>query len=121
MAASLRASVESRTEAMAEPKPNLEIRRTGFSLLVVGEVDLSNANVLGEALRAEVDEFGEAVVDLTGCTYLGSEGIRVVIEAWQRIRQDGRLLLSGAPPHVRSVLEVAGLGRLPGLEIEGDA
>jgi anti-anti-sigma factor len=99
----------------------MEIERAEGSrtLLLVGEVDMSNVDRFRDALGTEVEEVGSAVLDLSRCTYIGSEGIGVIVEVWNRTPEDGRILLRGATPHVRRVLETAGLGRFPRLEIEG--
>jgi anti-sigma B factor antagonist len=86
--------------------------------MVVGEVDMSNAEELRTAVNSEVDAAGSAILDLSRCTYLGSEGIRVIIEAWHRTSEDGRIVLQSPSEHVRRVLETAGLTRIPKLEIE---
>ena len=38
----------------------------------------------------------------------------------RRLRQRGRaLLLRGAPPHIRTLIELVGIDRLPGVRLEG--
>jgi anti-sigma B factor antagonist len=98
----------------------MDIEREAGSpaLRVVGEVDLSNAEELRSALAAEVDEAGSAILDLSRCTYLGSEGIRVIIDAWNRTPDEGRIVLRGPTRLVRRVLDTAGLGRFPKVEIQ---
>jgi anti-anti-sigma factor len=88
------------------------------ALMVVGEVDMSNAEELRTAVTSEVDAAGSAILDLSRCTYLGSEGIRVIIEAWHRTSEDGRIVLRSPSAHVRRVLETTGLTRIPKLDIE---
>jgi anti-sigma B factor antagonist len=99
---------------------NIERVEGSRALMVVGEVDMSNADLLRSALSAEIDEIGGATVDLSRCTYLGSEGIRVIVEARKWTNEDGRIVLRAPSRHVRRVLETAGLGRVPGLHIEED-
>jgi anti-anti-sigma factor len=97
---------------------DIERQAGSHALWVVGEVDLSNADTLRTVLADEVAEAGGAILDLSRCTYIGSEGIRVIIDAWNRTPEDGRIVLRGPTRHVRRVLETAGLGRFPKVDIE---
>jgi anti-anti-sigma factor len=99
----------------------VEIERVEGSrvLMLAGEVDMSNVDRFRDALDTEVSEVGSAILDLSRCTYIGSEAIGVILEVWNRTPEDGRIVLRGATPHVRRVLDTAGLGRFPRLEIEG--
>ena len=99
--------------------PPLELRRTEdpAGLSINGEIDLSNVDVLADAVRDHVPSSGLFTLDLSGCAYIGSEGIAVVIEAWKRLRDDGRLVLVAPEGTVRRVLELSGLERFPNLEL----
>jgi anti-anti-sigma factor len=91
------------------------------ALRIIGEVDLSNADDLRAAAGAEVEELGGAVLDLSRCTYIGSEGIRVIVAMCNRTSEGGRVVLQHPTSHVRRVLKTAGLDRLPKLDIEGSS
>jgi anti-anti-sigma factor len=91
------------------------------ALRIIGEVDLSNVDELRAAAGAEVDEVGGAVLDLSRCTYIGSEGIGVIIAVCNRTPEGGRVVLRHPTSHVRRVLETAGVDRLPMLDIEGSS
>lgn len=97
----------------------LEIERieTPRALRVVGEVDLSNVDKLAQAVKAEIDQTGSVTMDLAGCTYIGSEGIGVLIEAWNRVKESGRMVLLSPTGMVGRVLELAGIERFPGVEV----
>jgi anti-anti-sigma factor len=65
---------------------SVEERRTGGSSVAVvrvsGEVDLSNADQLADALRAEaVQGASGAVVDLSAVPFMDSSGLRVLLMA----------------------------------------
>lgn len=54
---------------------------------LVGEVDISNAFELGEALVAAVSNTTLGIVlDLTGATYLDSAGVHVLLRLHRRLR-----------------------------------
>ena len=96
---------------------HLEIEPIDGGLRVVGEVDLSNIERFSDAVLGAARPGEELVVDLAGCEYLGSEGIGVLIEAWKVVREDGRLILRSPGRTMRRVLELAGLGTFPNLDI----
>ena len=56
---------------------------------VRGEVDLSNADRLLDELMARVGEKPWLVVDLSGCSYLDSAGLRVIARVDVRCRDVG--------------------------------
>lgn len=82
----------------------LETRRVGDTqhVCVSGEVDLSNARPLLDAVAAAVpDEAAHVVLDLTATTYLDSAGIAAVFRLAERLRgrrQDLRLVVPPGSP-----------------------
>lgn len=79
---------------------------------VDGEVDMSNANEVGEAIGRQLSNDAVALVlDLTEVSYLDSAGIRVVYEIRGRLQsrgQDMRLAVGPDSPIV-DALRVAGV------------
>jgi anti-sigma B factor antagonist len=76
----------------------------------VGEIDLATRDLLRSALEAS---HGDVVVDLSGVSFLDSEGIAVLIAQRKRlIASGGSLQLCDAQPAMRKVLEIAGLETL---------
>jgi anti-anti-sigma factor len=77
-----------------------ESRRAGDTqhVRVIGEVDLSNARALLDAVAAAVpDEAAALVLDLTSTTYLDSAGIAALFRLGERLRlrrQDLRLVVA---------------------------
>lgn len=62
----------------------------GCALLrVIGEVDATNAHLLADAVTAAVASGpSEIELDCSAMAFIDSSGIRVLIEAWERIRPD---------------------------------
>ena len=56
---------------------------------VGGEVDMSNADRLLDDLTARIGSRPWLVVDLTGCSYLDSAGLRMIARVDQRCREAG--------------------------------
>jgi anti-sigma B factor antagonist len=67
--------------------------------VVRGEIDMSNAGELGEAIarRLSNDEHG-LVLDLSACEYVDSAGIQVLYELHERLRTRGQDLRVVVPP-----------------------
>jgi anti-sigma B factor antagonist len=78
---------------------------------VSGRVDSMNANQLGEALMAEIDNGHiQLVLDLAGVDYMSSAGLREIVSSLKRVkRASGDLRIAQPSERVREVLEMAGL------------
>lgn len=63
---------------------------------VRGEVDLSNADVLDDALRATGADC--VVLDIEGVEHLDSAGIRAIDQGYRTLAAAGRTLMVVAPP-----------------------
>ena len=72
---------------------------SGEIVRVVGELDLTNADILASAL---LDTGGATVLlDLTAVTFVDSAGIRAIDQAHSAYEEDGRALLIVAPSESR--------------------
>jgi anti-anti-sigma regulatory factor len=70
------------------------------------------------AIRAK----GDVVIDLTELVFADSSLMLDFAALARRLRVRGLvLLLRGAQPQIRTLIETMGLHRLPGVEIEGPA
>jgi anti-anti-sigma factor len=58
------------------------------------------------------------VLDCEGLVFLGSEGIRILIEVARSLEGRGDLVIRNASGICRRVIELAGLDRLPNLRLE---
>ena len=102
---------------MTDAAPSiLSVDRIEGGVRVTGQVDLSNVDRFRDALTTAAADASELVIDLGGCTYMGSEGIGVLIETVQALGQ-GRLVLRSASGIIQKVLDLSGLGNLPNVEI----
>jgi anti-sigma B factor antagonist len=93
-------------------------RRAGdvHLVAVIGELDRDSAPTFeAELKRVEATDARQIVVDLSGLAFIGSDGLKVFINANARSRRSGdRLTLARASDEVQSTFEVAGLlSRLP--------
>ena len=75
---------------------------------VRGELDLATAGELEAALAGE-DPGGKTVIDLSGCEFLDSSGLGVLLAEVKRAESEGGSLALVAPERIRRVLELAGV------------
>ena len=83
---------------------------------LIGELDMSSAKEFEDELkRVEATDAQEIIVDLSGLTFIGSDGLKVLIHANARSRDGGnRLMLVRGSDEVQSTFEMSGLlSRLP--------
>jgi anti-sigma B factor antagonist len=82
-------------------------------LLLRGELDLSTANKAEEELRrAESTEPALLVLDLSGLTFLDSTGLRLIVTADRRARDEGRrLAVVKGPETVQRVFTITRLDK----------
>ena len=72
-----------------------------------GEIDLSNASVLAEAIdRVEASAAVKITIDLRQVGFIDLSGVRAILGADRRLK--GRLRLLEAPAAVQSVFRVTG-------------
>jgi anti-sigma B factor antagonist len=81
---------------------------------VMGEVDLATVPALRQALLGVGDNrAGAVIVDLTGCTFLDSSGLRALVATRGRLeRSNRRLALALSTPGVLRVFQITGLDEL---------
>jgi stage II sporulation protein AA (anti-sigma F factor antagonist) len=80
-----------------------------------GELDLSVADVLREALDTLVAKYPDRdlVLDLAQVTFIDSSGLGVILGRYRRLKARGRTLaLTGVGPSVKAILTTAGLGQI---------
>lgn len=83
------------------------------TISVRGELDLSTAPELEGPLDQALDSGeGSVLIDLSGCEFIDSTGIALIVRAWQRLdraEDDRALVICSGNEQVRRVLEITGL------------
>jgi anti-sigma B factor antagonist len=99
--------------AIGAPIVDVSSRKEGdFTVVsVTGEVDLYSSPRMREAVLGALSKRSpNAIVDLSGVSYMDSSGIATLVEALQAARRlSGRLVLAGLTDRVREVFELARL------------
>jgi anti-sigma B factor antagonist len=85
-----------------------------FCVTVVGEVDLSTAPELKEALAEVLKHDGRGVlVDLSNATFIDSTTLGVLMGAVKRLRpRGGELAITCRDPNIRKIFEITLLDRV---------
>ncbi len=77
---------------------------------VIGELDLATHERLSDELTAIAAKGGPIVVDLAGCDFVDSSGIRALLVGMEAAEENGgRLVLAGVKPQVERILDVTGV------------
>ena len=81
---------------------------------IMGEVDMSNADVLGDYLTQEIKaEECDLFLNLSDLRFIDSSGLAVLLSARRLLQASGRSLILGSPgPAVARVLQVTGLDQV---------
>lgn len=94
-----------------------EMRKEGNVLIarVYGEFDLHAADFarrdIDKCLRAQGVK--HIIFDLANLAFIDSSGLGVILGRYRKVSEGGgRVAISGAPPTVFKVMEIAGLNRL---------
>jgi len=92
----------------------ISVEQPSDGVLVItpsGELDLSNGEVLSQAISDARDKEAKTLVlDLTDLNFIDSSGLRLLIDAWNESKLSERRLAIVVPDSglVRRVLEVSG-------------
>lgn len=85
---------------MTSPLAQIEVEeKDGTSTIILaGEIDLSNATDVEQQLFHAVANARRVVLDLLPVTYIDSRGVRLLLELSQRLKESGVPLTLVAPP-----------------------
>jgi anti-anti-sigma factor len=93
----------------------------GDGLGVAGELDLSSASHLTDALNPRIERGGRIVLDVSDLTFMDSTGLQVLIRSALSLGDRGSIVLRRPGNLVRSILELAiRTDKIPNLVIEGE-
>lgn len=96
----------------------VETAREGALVIrVTGDLDLASSPRFEEAL-ATAPTATHVVIDLTGCTFLDSSGVRAVIQTVHEVSEGGqRVDVVAASAAILRVLEITGVNRMVSIHL----
>lgn len=87
-----------------------------MSVRLSGEIDQASA----ATIREKIDQAAESclpqtlMLDLSGITFMDSSGIGLIMGRYKMMQtMDGELLVTGASPRVKRLMQMGGLDKLP--------
>jgi anti-anti-sigma factor len=84
-----------------------------FVVAVEGELDMNTATDLERELEGPLAAQEALLIDLSGCEFIDSTGIALIVRSWQELDGDGDgsggLALCGIGQQVKRVLDITGL------------
>jgi anti-sigma B factor antagonist len=103
------------TDSLSRFDVQRQIADGATCLSAAGELDASNTEPLRSALAAAIDTSaadatGPIILDLTGLSFIDSEGLGTLISGQKRARERGcRLCIVVSHPRIRRVFQLIGL------------
>jgi anti-sigma B factor antagonist len=97
-----------------------------LAFTVNGELDLNTAPQLDQPLEEALsaDDGASVLIDLSGCEFIDSTGIALIVRAWQRVDRDGggegsgRLVICCSNDQVQRLLKITGVDS--SISVHGD-
>ena len=87
-----------------------------------GDEDRSTQGSRRQALTRAIRSQADVIVDLNELVFADASLMLDLAMLARRLRTQGRaILLRGAQPQIRTLIELVGLHRLPGVSLEGPA
>ncbi|MEO6859488.1 MAG: STAS domain-containing protein [Solirubrobacteraceae bacterium] len=87
-----------------------------------GDEDRNTQGVRRPALTRAIRAQADVIIDLTELVFADASLMLDIAVLARRLRTHGRaVLLRGAQPQIRTLIELVGLHRLPGIRLEGPA
>ncbi|HLU11192.1 MAG TPA: STAS domain-containing protein [Oceanobacillus sp.] len=93
-------------------------------MTLYGEIDAGQSRAVGRALNEQFSlGHKRLILDLAQVDYISSDGLRILVGAWQRARESkGNLVLVGVKPRILEMLQIIGLDLVfPIAETQGQA
>lgn len=96
----------------------IEIKRNAPTTLIAlgGRLDTTTAPALDKMIREDIADNEHLVLDLKGLEYLSSAGLRVLLGAQKKIKQNGSMKLINVREAVMEVLEMTGFADILTIE-----
>ncbi len=97
----------------------LVVTRTAHprGLRFAGEIDVTNSDAVGQALRVGIDSACDAHIDVSRLSFCDISGIRALVEAALDLGGGRRVLLHGLPEQLQTVMRVTGWSEMPSLAL----
>ena len=99
---------------MLEIQTTLEDGR--LTVVLSGELNTTTSPKLETAIENDLENINDIVFDMTDLSYITSAGLRILLFSQQELEDRGSVIVRGASPVIREVIEVTGFDSILTLE-----
>jgi anti-anti-sigma factor len=85
---------------------------------VAGELDIATSSRLVETMKAHAPFSGDLRLDLRELRFVDSRGIHALLQLTEIVGEGRSVVLMGARPEVRRVVDLVRLANAPGITLE---
>lgn len=78
------------------------------TVVLKGDLDLAAVKTFMRAMRPALEHGGPVTIDASQLMFMDSTGIRLLIDAADRLKPNGCLIIHGLNDRIRRVIELAG-------------
>lgn len=79
-----------------------------LNVAVEGRLDTTTAPELEAALKEDIANVGELVIDLSSLEYISSAGLRVLLAAQKIMMKQGKMVVTNPNDVIKEIFEVTG-------------
>jgi len=79
-----------------------------LTVIIIGELNTLTAPDFERELMPALDGITDLTIDMTELTYITSAGLRVLLEAYQEIGENGSMKTIGVRPEIVEIFELTG-------------
>lgn len=81
--------------------------------MLEGHLDFASSQRASEELTKLVESSDKLIIDMSGCQYVSSSGLRVLLLVGKRVKQlDDRAVLCSLTDDVKEIMEMTGFGSI---------
>ncbi|MCF0133271.1 MAG: STAS domain-containing protein [Blautia sp.] len=85
-----------------------QLNGTTMNLTLIGRLDLSTAPLLEKELKNSLEGVTELIIDMKYLDYISSTGLRILLQAHNKMAKDGSMLIRNPNKIVMEVFRVTG-------------
>lgn len=87
-----------------------------LTLSLSGRLDTTTANLLENAINKNLEGKTDFILDFAELVYLSSAGLRVILSAQKRMKNQGKMLIRNVNETIMEVFEVTGFADILTIE-----
>lgn len=89
-----------------------ELEEKKLTIELEGRVDTTTAPELDAAIKEDIENIEELVIDMAKLEYISSAGLRVLLSAQKELNNKGTMIVTKVDPSVMEVFEITGFDKV---------